>query len=120
MIAIIETPPEMNLAPQDLDGLLDEVQKCCRKSGMTRHSTEQSLGIFGKKAKLPPSQILEINTLCGHGLVSFNLIKKILDEVKLEHMTPEEGAYHLAKPCECGAFNLTRARELLEELRFRG
>lgn len=63
---------------------------------------------------------MKMNSLCGHGLVSFNLIKKIVDEVKTERMTPQEGAYQLAKPCECGAFNPTRAKHLLEELRLHG
>jgi len=104
----------------NVSGLFEEVQNGCKKSGMTRHSVEHSLGIIGKTEKLPPLPLLEINTLCGHGLVSFNLIKKIVDEVKLERMTAEEGAYHLAKPCECGAFNPSRAKEMLETIRLMG
>ena len=106
--------------PVNVSGLLEEVNECCGKTGLKRHSTEQSLGIFGRKDMLPPREIVEINTMCGHGMVSFNLIKKIIEEVKLDRMTPEQGAYHLAKPCECGAFNPTRARELLEALRMKG
>lgn len=104
----------------NVSGLLEEVNRCCQKIGMQRHSTEQSLGVFGKTQMLPPWPIVEINSLCGHGLVSFNLIKKVVDEVKTERMTPQEGAYQLAKPCECGAFNPTRAKQLLEELRMHG
>jgi hypothetical protein len=104
----------------NVSGLLEEVNRCCQNSGLQRHSTEHSLGVFGKTQKLPPWPIVEINSLCGHGLVSFNLIKKVVDEVKTERMTPEEGAYQLAKPCECGAFNPTRAKQLLEALRMLG
>ncbi len=106
--------------PINVSGLLEEVSECCRKAGMSRHSTEQSLGVFGSLDRLPPREVREINSMCGHGMVSFNLIKKVIDEVKLQRMTPEEGAYHLAKPCECGAFNPARARQLLETLRMRG
>ena len=106
--------------PINVSGLLEEVSECCRRAGQVRHSTEQSLGIFGKKEKLPPTEIVEINTMCGHGMVSFNLIKKVADEVKLGRMTPKQAACHLAKPCECGAFNPTRAEELLEALRIKG
>lgn len=106
--------------PINISGLLEEVSECCRKAGLTRHSTEQSLGIMGNIDRLPPREIVEINTMCGHGMVSFNLIKKIVEEMKLERMTPEQGAYHLAKPCECGAFNPTRARQMLEALRLKG
>lgn len=103
----------------NVSGLLEEVKTCCEAIGMQRHSAEQSLGIFGKTELLPTLPVVKINTLCGHGLVSFNLINKIIDEVKAERMTPVEGAYHLAKPCQCGAFNPTRAKQLLEELRLR-
>jgi hypothetical protein len=106
--------------PINISGLLEEVKECCNKTGLMRHSVEQSLGVFGRTGRLPPREIVEINTMCGHGMVSFNLIKKIVEEVKLERMTPEEGAYILAKPCECGAFNPTRAREMLEALRMKG
>jgi hypothetical protein len=106
--------------PINISGLLEEVSECCKKAGMQRHSTEQSLGIFGRKDRLPPREIVEMNTMCGHGMVSFNLIKKIVEEVKLGRLTPEDGAYYLAKPCECGAFNPSRARQILEELRMKG
>ncbi len=106
--------------PINVSGLFEEVKECCEKAGLKRHSVEQSLGVFGRKDRLPPRELVEMNSMCGHGMVSFNLIKKIIDEVKLGRMTPEQGAYHLAKPCECGAFNPTRAKELLEALRMKG
>ena len=119
--AAIEDLKEADLGiPINISGLLEEVDECCKKSGLKRHSTEQSLGVFGRKDRLPPREVVEINSMCGHGMVSFNLIKKVIEEVKLERMTPEQGAYHLAKPCECGAFNPTRARLLLEALRMKG
>ena len=103
----------------NVSGLLEEVEQCCRKTGLQRHSTEQSLGVFGKTEMLPPWPIVEINSMCGHGLVSFNLIKKVVDEVKTERVTPEAGAFQLTKPCECGAFNPAQAKQLLEKLRMR-
>lgn len=106
--------------PINISGLLEEVGECCNKAGLTRHSAEQSLGVFGRTDRLPPREVVEINTMCGHGMVSFNLIKKVIEEVKLERMTLDEGAYQLAKPCECGAFNPTRARRMLEALRMKG
>ncbi|MEE8398955.1 MAG: hypothetical protein V3S89_08105 [Desulfobacterales bacterium] len=103
----------------NVSGLLEEVKKCCNIVGMERHSAEQSLGIFGKTELLPQWPVVKINSLCGHGLVSFNLINRVIDEVKTERMTPEEGAYKLTKPCQCGAFNPTRAKQLLEQLRLK-
>jgi hypothetical protein len=100
-----------------VSGLLDEVAECCHQQGFERHSAEHSLGIMGRTDRLPSSQILEINTLCGHGMVSFNLIKKVIDQVKLGKLTPKQGAALLAKPCACAAFNTRRAEELLERAR---
>jgi len=103
----------------NVSGLLEEVRECCNGAGMERHSAEQSLGIFGNTQRLPAWPVVQINSLCGHGLVSFNLISKVTDEVKAGRMSPAEGAYHLAKPCQCGAFNPTRACQLLEQLRLK-
>lgn len=104
----------------NISGLVEEVKECCSKTGIVRHSIEQSLGIHGATDRLPTREVLEINTMCGHGMVSFNLIKKIIDYVKLEKLTPEEGARILTKPCLCGAFNPARAAILLERARTLG
>lgn len=101
----------------NISGLLDEVQVCCRKAGLTRHSAEHSLGFWGAGDRLPEREILELNTLCGHGMVSFNLIRKMIDHVKLRRLTPGKAAKILAKCCECGVFNPVRAERLLENLR---
>jgi hypothetical protein len=100
-----------------VSGLLDEVAECCRSQGFERHSAEHSLGIMGRTERLPTSQILEINTLCGHGMVSYNLIKKVIDLVKLGKLTSKQGAAMLARPCACAVFNPRRAEELLERAR---
>jgi hypothetical protein len=104
----------------NISGLLDEVQACCRKAGIERHSVEHSLGVWGAKERLPEKNILELNTMCGHGMVSFNLIRKMIDYVKLRRLTTKEAARILAKCCECGAFNPTRAELLFEKIRKQG
>ncbi len=55
--------------------------------------------------------------MCGHGMVSFSFIRKMIDYVKLGRLTPKEAAKMLAKCCECGAFNPSRAEALLERVR---
>jgi hypothetical protein len=100
----------------NISGLLDEVQACCRKAGMERHSVEHSLGVWGAKDRLPEREILDVNTLCGHGMVSFNLIRKMVEYVKLRRLTPQKAANLMAKCCECGAFNPVRAEQLLEKI----
>jgi hypothetical protein len=100
----------------NVSGLLDGVQKCCHSNGIERHSVEHSLGFWGSRDRLPEREILEINTLCGHGMVSFNLIRKMIEYVKLRRLTPKEAAKIMGRCCECGVFNTTRAEHLLEKM----
>ncbi len=101
----------------NVSGLLEEVKTCCQRAGIQRHSAEHSLGFWGAKDRLPARHVLEFNTLCGHGMVSFNLIQKMIEYVKLRRLTPKKAARIMAKCCECGAFNPVRAELLLERVR---
>ena len=100
----------------NVSGLLDGVQQCCRGNGTERHSVEQSLGFWGSRDRLPEREILVFNTLCGHGLVSFNLIRKMIEHVKMRRLTPREAAKIMGKCCECAVFNTVRAEHLLEKM----
>ncbi len=104
----------------NVTGLLDEVQDCCKKAGITRCSAEQSLGIWGAKGRLPEREVLEFKTMCGHGMVSFNLIRKMFEQVRFRRMTPRQADRMMAKCCECGAFNPDRAEQFLTRMRERG
>ena len=100
----------------NVSGLLDGVQECCHGNGIERHSVEHSLGFWGSRDRLPEREILEINTLCGHGMVSFSLIHKMIEHVKMRRLTPKEAAEIMGKCCECAVFNTTRAEHLLEKM----
>ena len=99
-----------------VSGLFDKVRKCCKSSGLEAHTINQSLGRWGKTERLPADDILEINTMCGHGMVTSNLIGKIVQDVKEKKLSPEEGAEELFKPCMCGIFNPFRAANLLKKM----
>jgi hypothetical protein len=100
----------------NVSGLLWRVQQCCRGNGIERHSVEHSLGFWGSRDRLPEREILALNTLCGHGMVSFNLIHKMIEYVKLRRLTPREAAKIMGKCCECAVFNTVRAEHLLEKM----
>jgi len=100
----------------NISGLLDEVQACCKKAGISRHSAEHSLGVWGAKDRLPEREVQEFNTMCGHGMVSFGLIRKMIEEVRLRRLTPRRAARMMAKCCMCGAFNPVRAEALLTKM----
>jgi hypothetical protein len=101
----------------NISGLLEEVHQCCQKAGLQRHSSEHSLGFWGAKDRLPEREIMEFNTMCGHGMVSFNLIRKLIEYVKLQRLTPKKAAKIMAKCWVCGVFNPIRAEILLDRVR---
>jgi len=90
---------------------------CCRHTGIKRHSVEYSLGFRDRHNHMPNSQVLELSTMCGHGLVSNDLAEEMIAYVKGNRRTPEEAATHLASFCPCGIYNPARAKRLLEEAR---
>ena len=100
----------------NVSGLLDGVQECCRVHGSERHSVEQSLGFWGSTDRLPEREILELNTLCGHGMVSFSYIRKLIDQVKMRRLTPKEAARIMGRGCVCAVWNTDRAEALLEKV----
>ena len=96
-------------------GLRDKVEDICREAGLTPHSADLSLGIFGATELLPEDETLCFTTMCGHAMLSAGLVRNIRKAVREGRLTPEEGARILAKPCYCGVFNQTRAAALLEQ-----
>ncbi len=96
---------------------IDEAYRCCREAGITRHSVEYSLGFRGRVDRLPERTVLELSTMCGHGMVSANFTKKMVEWVKENRRTPEEAARYMARFCICGVFNTTRAERILHEAR---
>ena len=101
----------------NISGPLDEVACACQAAGFTRHSVEHSLGIHGNRELLPTADVLEVNTLCGHGMVSHNAVRRMIDLVKQRKITIDQAAELLARPCTCGVFNKARARQVLERAR---
>jgi hypothetical protein len=99
-----------------VSGLFDEVFDCCRKAGINPPLIEFALGIHGNTKKLWPPEILDFVTMCGHGLVSGRLVKRMVADIKKKKITVEKAALELAKPCLCGIFNPHRAAKLLTKM----
>ena len=92
------------------------VGELCRAAGLSPHSVDYSGAIWGRRDKLPPDEILEVTTMCGHAMVASNLVKSLIDEIKGGERSAEDAGKELARICECGIFNPARAAELLKEL----
>jgi hypothetical protein len=99
-----------------VSGLFEKVRECCGKSGLTPHTVNNTLGRWGKTDRLPPQDVLELNTMCGHGMVTVKLIEDTAAKVKSGEMTAAQGAERLFKPCMCGIFNADRAARLLNAM----
>ena len=96
---------------------VEGARECCEFAGLTRHSVGYSLGFEGKTEKLPNTQILTLSSMCGHGMISSSLAKKMIDWVKEGRRTPDEAATCMARFCSCGIFNPVRAKRVLEAAR---
>jgi hypothetical protein len=94
-------------------GLFEEIFGCCKKARITPHTANHSLGVFGRTEKLPPEEILEITTMCGHSLVTGALVRKGIADVQKGKVSPDKAAEKLARNCLCGIFNPNRAAKLL-------
>jgi hypothetical protein len=96
---------------------MNGAHRCCKETGLVRHSVEYSIGFRGRLDALPDASTLELSTMCGHGMVSAAFARKMLDWVKENRRTPAEAAAYMARFCSCGVFNTCRAERLLEESR---
>jgi hypothetical protein len=99
-----------------VSGLLDTVDHCCEEAGLKRHTVEMSLGVWGKVEKLESQEVLEVTTMCGHGLVAGNLVKTLVDDIRNGRTTARQASEEIAKQCVCGIFNASRAEELLKAM----
>jgi len=101
----------------NISGLTAEAKTCAQRAGITRHSVEYSLGFHGDLARVPDRHVLELSSMCGHGMVSHNFARKMIDWVREGRRTPAQAATYMARFCTCGVFNPTRAARVLEEAR---
>lgn len=101
----------------NVSSLVEDIREMAPRTGVQPHSINYALGFRGNLYRLPDQQVLALTTMCGHGLISSNFAKKMLDGVKEKRLTPENAARYMAKFCVCGAFNTSRAVRILREAR---
>ena len=98
-----------------VSGIIDRVREIAAEVGIEPHTVNLSAGIHGRTDRLPPKHIREFTTMCGHGVVSPNLVLEIIRRVKTGKVSEWEGSLTLAEPCACAIFNPYRSVELLRE-----
>ncbi len=97
-----------------ITGVLSEVIPACKEAGVTPHSINYSLGVWGKKDNLPGETTLAITTMCGHHMIPPKFVDHVMRQVKKDKLTPEEGAKKLAEFCYCGIFNHIRCADIIK------
>lgn len=99
-----------------VSGLYDETRTICAELDLKPHTVNQSLGIHGKTELLPEEGVLEVHTLCGHAMVSPNLIRHMVKKINDGKITCKDAAKKLSRMCDCGIFNPHRAEKLLSRM----
>jgi len=96
-----------------VQGIVEDVIEICKEVGLTPHSMDQSLGIWGDKSLMPEKNVLKIVTMCGHGMISVKLVQDTIKRINAGRLSLEEGAKRMARLCHCGVFNTKKAEMLL-------
>ena len=99
-----------------VSGLYEDFKDSCSEIGLSPHTVQYSFGISGKTDKLPEDDVLEVSTMCGHAMVSPNLIAHLIGKIDKGKMTHMEAAEELTAMCVCGLFNPHRAEKLLMQM----
>jgi hypothetical protein len=99
-----------------VSGIFEEVFKISEEIGIVPHTINLALGILGPEEFLPEPKVLEIVTMCGHGLVSRYLVNDLVEKIIENTITSKEASVILGAQCVCGAFNTKRAAKILDEL----
>ena len=114
--AFVEDLRKANLGLSiNISALIQNAQKCCQDIGLSRHSVEYSLPFMGKTDYLAEARVLELSTMCGHGMISFNFARKMLDWVKAGRRSPEQASEYLSRFCTCSIYKPCRAIEILQQ-----
>jgi hypothetical protein len=96
-----------------ITGPLQNVYHACRAAGLTPHTINYSIGVFGKKEAIADEQTLAITTMCGHHMIPDRYVARVRSKVRRGKTRAEKAALKMAKMCPCGIFNQQRAAALL-------
>ena len=99
-----------------VSGLIDRVREMAAEINLNPHTINLSLGIHGRTDRLPPPDIRQFTTMCGHGMIAPALVRDVIRRIKKGRLALWEGSIILAAPCTCGIYNPHRSQEMLNDL----
>lgn len=97
-----------------VSGLFDRVKAISHEAGLKQHTVECSAGVWGQTERLPDAGVMQITTMCGHGMVAASLVEHYAKLVRKKQITAEQAGLEIARPCVCGVFNPVRAARLIQ------
>lgn len=97
-----------------ISGVYTETKSIADELGFVPHTVNFSLGIWGKKELLPEPEILEIVTLCGHGMISQHLVRFYMNKVAKGY-DAHKAALELGHFCYCAIANIDRIETVLRK-----
>jgi len=96
-----------------VSGLFDRVHTAGEAGGVRQHTMECSAGVWGQVDRLPSADVMQVTTMCGHGMVAAQLVERRARDIRSGKLTQQQAARELARLCVCGIFNPVRAERLL-------
>lgn len=96
-----------------ISGLISEVFALGGEMGVTPHTVNLSLGVHGRTDLLPSEEVMNLTTMCGHGMIPPGLAAKHLEEARAGKVSTKECCREMGAACICGLFNLDRAEEII-------
>ena len=102
-----------------VSGLISELKELSKELKIQPHTINISCGVFGKVDCLPTKEVMEISTMCGHGMIANRLVTKIVKELQKGKLDIDKAVCRIGEPCTCGIFNPTRAKEILMNIAYK-
>ncbi|MFW9824390.1 MAG: hypothetical protein ACFFE4_15710 [Candidatus Thorarchaeota archaeon] len=104
-----------------ISGLISEIKDVLLEMSLNIHTVHFSLlpenkPCFGRSDLLPPKEIMEITTMCGHHTVSPQSIFHYVELINKGKTTIDKAAEKLTRPCVCGIVNTARIIKILDSL----
>jgi hypothetical protein len=99
-----------------VSGPFPSVEEACKEAGIVPHSRDFSAGIWGRTDKLARQELLECTTMCGHAMISANLVDDIVKRIKAGVINTRQGSIEMGRVCCCGIYNPVRAERILRKL----
>lgn len=88
-----------------VSGPLWLLDKLSAELNLPIHSVNLSCGFYGKKQKLPGNDVLEVTSMCGHGLIASALVETLFCKLSGNEIQPGEALGLINQQCICGLVN---------------